>query len=178
MSVKGLSVGAEAGPNTFQPIPFEVVPVRTTFAIAVAIVASVGFGMFIYTNQQPKQKQKMLKTLILTKNLARSCPRALFSQAMNVNPPTKLPASTMEKVREQVHPTIKGRRRFYKHVSVRQVDTIGDDGNKLYEVTLDGRSLRSPGRRLMHIPQSLAWGIAGKKNCCCREKMLNEYINI
>lgn len=105
----------------------------------------------------------MLKTWGISKTIGRSYPpRAFFSQALNA--PLPLPDETMEKVREQVHPTIKGRRRFYKHVGVRQVETIGDDGNKQFEVTLDGRALRSPGRRLMHIPQPLAYGIAGNSH--------------
>lgn len=112
---------------------------------------------------QPQKTQKMSAALLISrKAVSRTSPQricAFFSQTINA--PAPLPDDTMEKVREQVHPTIKGRRRFYKHVGVRPVETIGDDGKKQFEVTLDGRSLRSPGRRLMHIPEPLAWGIAG-----------------
>ena len=65
--------------------------------------------------------------------------------------------STAERVREQVHPTVKGRSRFYKEVGVREVD-----GGR-YEVTLDGRSLKTPGRRPMHLAsEALAWAIAAE----------------
>jgi len=76
------------------------------------------------------------------------------------------------KIREQVHPTIKGRRRFYKEVSVRPVAAAPSSAaaaaaavpdQPLFEVALDGRALRSPGRRLMHLrSEGLAWAIAAE----------------
>jgi len=61
-------------------------------------------------------------------------------------------------IREKVHPTIKGRRRFYKQVAVQALD---GSGATKYEVQLDGRSLRTPGRRAMHFDsQELAMAVA------------------
>ena len=71
---------------------------------------------------------------------------------------------TMDKVREQVHPTIKGRRRFYKNVGVRRLAS-SDDGPtaEAFEVLLDGRALKTPGRRSMYLPtEGLAWGVAAE----------------
>jgi chaperone required for assembly of F1-ATPase len=79
--------------------------------------------------------------------------------------------ATAAKIREQVHPTIKGRRRFYEEVLVRPVAPPKDSAAAaaaagsapLFEVTLDGRALRSPGRRLMHLEsEGLAWAIAAE----------------
>jgi len=63
-----------------------------------------------------------------------------------------------------VHPTIKGRKRFYKEVSVRVIPLELNEGVDLkYEVALDGRSLRTPGRRSMHFDSpELAWGVAAE----------------
>lgn len=69
-----------------------------------------------------------------------------------------------------MHPTIKGRRRFYKAVEVRVVPHAagggGDDGAAAaakYEVTLDGRALKTPGRRPMRFAsRGLAWGLAAE----------------
>ena len=59
-----------------------------------------------------------------------------------------------EQLRDAVHPTIKGRRRFYKTVDVR----AAVNG---FEITLDGRALRTPGRRALHLrSETLAFGIA------------------
>jgi ATP synthase mitochondrial F1 complex assembly factor 2 len=56
---------------------------------------------------------------------------------------------------DQTHQTISGRRRFYKEVSVEAVSTG-------YKVCLDGRELRTPGRKSMHFPNpNLAWLVAG-----------------
>jgi chaperone required for assembly of F1-ATPase len=68
-----------------------------------------------------------------------------------------------------VHPTIKGRRRFYKAVEVRVVLPTGGSDDAAagappkYEVTLDGRALKTPGRRPMHFESlGLAWGLAAE----------------
>jgi chaperone required for assembly of F1-ATPase len=76
----------------------------------------------------------------------------------------------MLQVREQVHPTIKGRRRFYKVVDVRPVPpAVVESHNNAdaaapppqYEVTLDGYALKTPGRRPMQFESlGLAWGLA------------------
>ena len=55
---------------------------------------------------------------------------------------------------EKTHATIKGRKRFYKLVGVRGVEGA-EAGQVAYEVTLDGRPLRSPGRRPMHFESQL-----------------------
>eukprot|EP00614_Pseudopedinella_elastica_P009093 CAMPEP_0172587868 /NCGR_PEP_ID=MMETSP1068-20121228/6861_1 /TAXON_ID=35684 /ORGANISM="Pseudopedinella elastica, Strain CCMP716" /LENGTH=331 /DNA_ID=CAMNT_0013383029 /DNA_START=73 /DNA_END=1068 /DNA_ORIENTATION=- len=73
-----------------------------------------------------------------------------------------LDSAVQGKIREQVHPTIKGRRRFYEGASVRPVPPgEGEGASPKFEVTLDGRALKSPGRRPMHVEsEALAWGIA------------------
>jgi chaperone required for assembly of F1-ATPase len=70
---------------------------------------------------------------------------------------------------QKVHPTIKGRQRFYKHVTVRELPPAAanndesQEGGPKYEIALDGRSLRTPGRRPMHFDSAeLAWGVAAE----------------
>lgn len=86
----------------------------------------------------------------------------------------------------QVHQKIAGRKRFYKHVGIRNltdkefieasssevtewicklpaIDGEEDVMGQLYCVTLDGRSLRTPARHPMVVPsKSLAWAIASE----------------
>lgn len=79
-----------------------------------------------------------------------------------------MPTCFVPQVREQVHPTIKGRRRFYKVVDVRAVPPVPIDNQDAaaaappqYEVTLDGHALKTPGRRPMQLESlGLAWGLA------------------
>lgn len=58
-------------------------------------------------------------------------------------------------MKEQVHPQIKGRRRFYKEVAVRAAEPGG------FEITLDGRALKTPSRNpLVFQSQRLARAVA------------------
>uniref|UniRef100_A0A6V1NN32 ATP synthase mitochondrial F1 complex assembly factor 2 n=1 Tax=Heterosigma akashiwo TaxID=2829 RepID=A0A6V1NN32_HETAK len=51
-----------------------------------------------------------------------------------------------KQVLNKVHQTIKGRKRFYNNVSVKRVES------GKFEIQLDGRSLKTPGRNSMHFP--------------------------
>lgn len=56
-----------------------------------------------------------------------------------------------------VHQTISGRKRFYKHVSIEQVE----ENQNLYKIMLDGKTLKTPGRHSLHLPnKELALAIA------------------
>lgn len=52
---------------------------------------------------------------------------------------------------DQIHTPIAGRSRFYKIVSVRPVESDGCTESEAYEITLDGRALKTPARRPMHF---------------------------
>ena len=108
--------------------------------------------------------------------LPSSSPRRLAffsSSSSSSSAPSPLSASTEGRIREQTHATIKGRKRFYQEVGVRKAASDGDgDGGQpsRFEVTLDGRPLRSPGRRLMHFENeamacalALEWDAQGGK---------------
>ena len=88
-------------------------------------------------------------------------PSSSCSSSFSSSSSSPLPSTTETKIREQTHATIKGRKRFYKQVGVREVAVAAaaattttkgeEEGETLFEVTLDGRALRSPGRRNMHF---------------------------
>lgn len=61
-----------------------------------------------------------------------------------------------------VHQKIAGRQRFYKHVDVKIVPDDKQNQN-LYEVTLDGKTLKTPGRNQLLLPNySIAAAIAAE----------------
>lgn len=58
-------------------------------------------------------------------------------------------------MKEHMHPQIKGRRRFFEEVAVREVEPDG------FEITLDGRALKTPNRNaLIFQSQRLARAVA------------------
>ena len=95
----------------------------------------------------------LCSTALLARAAARRCApasRALSSGSMS-----------SDELRDKVHPTVKGRRRFYKDVGIRPAE--GEDVSGGYEITLDGRLLRTPGRRPMVLPsEALALAIAAE----------------
>ncbi|KAG5176953.1 ATP synthase-like protein mitochondrial F1 complex assembly factor 2 [Tribonema minus] len=65
-------------------------------------------------------------------------------------------------VQDTVHQKIKGRRRFYKIVSVDQVKASDSSGPQ-WQVLLDNRPLRTPARRPLHFPtEALARAVAAE----------------
>lgn len=66
---------------------------------------------------------------------------------------------------EMTHQRVKGRRRFYKHVSIREVGRsedgdggaegaaapVAEKGQRRWEVLLDSRVLKTPGRRPLEV---------------------------
>lgn len=94
-------------------------------------------------------------------DLKRQCRRYLSSTAKTAQPSAL----------SQVHQKIAGRQRFYKLVDVSPVDSSSDKTEACslsiflvtiiftrlylflqYKITLDGRTLRTPGRNDMHLP--------------------------
>lgn len=89
--------------------------------------------------------------------------------------------SLSEKVSLNLHHTIAGRRRFYKHVGVERVedtDMVGKSLSSFYccillltvcysqfKVTLDGRTLKTPGMNPLHVSShvSACSGVCPKK---------------
>lgn len=52
----------------------------------------------------------------------------------------------------QVHQTIAGRTRFYKHVTVEAVEAVEASAASEYRILLDGRVLKTPARAPLHLP--------------------------
>eukprot|EP00752_Nemacystus_decipiens_P018247 g16375.t1 len=66
---------------------------------------------------------------------------------------------------ELTHQRIKGRSRFYKHVSIREIRDQDNDesGERGWEVLLDGRVLKTPGRRPLEFDSAeLAMAVAAE----------------
>ena len=93
-----------------------------------------------------------LRNMLLAQKLARHAARG-FGLGSRVRARRAL-SMNAEELREAVHPKIKGRRRFYENVSVHGTE-------QGFEIRLDGRALRTPGRRPFHLPsETLAFAIA------------------
>lgn len=61
-------------------------------------------------------------------------------------PPTRALAVSLPQ--DNIHQTIAGRKRFYKHVTVEPVA----QGSAEYKILLDGKTLKTPGRHNLHLP--------------------------
>jgi len=107
-----------------------------------------------------KSSNVFTNKIILCSNLSSSSFR-LFSNLAQQH-------SDRKSVLNQVHQTVKGRKRFYKSVGVKEIDV---DGSTKFEVTLDGRSLRTPGRNPMQFSnEAFAMALAAEWDSQTSEK--------